>query len=74
MRKSPVLLCSQRKSRSLSKAEYYTSDGDDEDDWVLQYDLKRPDQIVIVDDTNGYQLFGDSIFTAPQEDLLECEP
>ena len=45
----------------------------DEDDWDLQYDLRRADQIVIADDTNGYQLFGDQIFTAPQEDLLESE-
>lgn len=43
----------------------------DEDEWDLQYDLLRADQIVVADDTNAYQIFGDALFTAPQEDLLE---
>ncbi|KAF9219210.1 hypothetical protein BS17DRAFT_798263 [Gyrodon lividus] len=43
----------------------------DEDGWEELHDLQKPGEIVIADDTNAYQLFGDSIFTAPQEDLLE---
>lgn len=43
----------------------------EEDDWDCQYDLLTADQIVVVDDMHAYQLFGDSIFTAPQEDILE---
>lgn len=43
----------------------------DEDEWDLQYDLLRADQIVIADDTSAYQIFGDALFSAPQEDLLE---
>jgi Protein of unknown function (DUF3684) len=43
----------------------------DEDDWDMLYDLKKAEEIIIADDTNAYQVFGDSIFTAPQEDILE---
>ena len=68
MKKAPILLGSRRKRHQT------TGSADlDEDDWDLQYDLRRADQIVIADDTNGYQLFGDQIFTAPQEDILESE-
>ena len=45
----------------------------DEDEWDVEYDLLRPDQIVIADDTSTFQVFGDSVFCAPQEDLLEGE-
>jgi hypothetical protein len=43
----------------------------DEDDWDLQDDLLPPNKVAIADDTNAYQLFGDRIFCAPQEDILE---
>ncbi|KAI5995736.1 hypothetical protein EDC04DRAFT_3147921 [Pisolithus marmoratus] len=43
----------------------------DEDGWEFQHNLLKARDIVIADDTNAYQLFGDSIFAAPQEDLLE---
>jgi hypothetical protein len=70
MKKSPILLGSQRKLQS--SGEQGTSAGDlDDDEWDLQYDLRRPDQIVIADDTNAHQFFGDSLFTAPQEDIIE---
>lgn len=73
MKKAPVLLASQRKRHpATEKGQLKLNSADpDEDDWDYQYDLRRADQIVIADDTNGYQLFGDQIFTAPQEDLLE---
>jgi Protein of unknown function (DUF3684) len=71
MRKAPILLGSQRKPRSTKGHQRSGSADFDEDDWDLQYDLRKPNQILIADDTNGYQLFGDSIFTAPQEDILE---
>jgi hypothetical protein len=76
MKKAPILLASRRKRRQVGNTgRTQPSSADfDEDEWELQYDLRRPDQIVIVaDDSNGYQLFGDQIFTAPQEDLLESE-
>lgn len=71
MKKTPILLGTQRKLTKNEKAP--VSRDLDEEEWDLQYDLKRPDQIVIADDTNAHQLFGDSLFTAPQEDILEGE-
>ena len=41
------------------------------DDLYLRDKLLRPSEVVIVDDTNVYQLFGDRIFCAPQDDILE---
>ncbi|KIK92678.1 hypothetical protein PAXRUDRAFT_829728 [Paxillus rubicundulus Ve08.2h10] len=69
MRISPVLLgvCRQKATKASSEK----SSGWDEDEWEDLHDLRKPRDIVIADDTNTYQLFGDSIFTAPQEDLLE---
>ncbi|KAJ6497900.1 hypothetical protein C8R45DRAFT_984590 [Mycena sanguinolenta] len=63
MKKSKILLGTLRKTSSSGDLD------DDEND--LQYDLKRPDQIVIADDNNALQNFGDTLFTAPQEDILE---
>lgn len=73
MKKAPILLCSQRKLQDSSAKGHKRSNSVelDEEDWVLQYDLRKPDQVVIADDTHAYQFFGDSIFCAPQEDLLE---
>ncbi|KAF5355265.1 hypothetical protein D9758_006047 [Tetrapyrgos nigripes] len=69
MKKSAVLLGSQRK---ILKNEKGTNSGDyDDEEWDLQYDLKRPDQIIVADDTHALQLFGSSLFCAPQEDMLE---
>ncbi|KAH7929282.1 hypothetical protein BV22DRAFT_1081369, partial [Leucogyrophana mollusca] len=69
LKASPVLLGIRRQRSDKSGAR--KSSEWDEDEWELQYDLRKPQDIVIADDTNGYQLFGDSIFAAPQEDLLE---
>jgi hypothetical protein len=69
MRISPVLLGVRRQK--ATKASPEKSSGWDEDEWEDLHDLRKPREIVIADDTNAYQLFGDSIFTAPQEDLLE---
>ena len=40
-------------------------------DWDIQDDFLHPNKVVIVDDINTYRLFGDRIFCAPQEDILE---
>ncbi|KAI0313421.1 hypothetical protein OF83DRAFT_1175689 [Amylostereum chailletii] len=68
MRRADVLLASRRKKRVVN--EKSNPDGEEED-WDHEDDLLRPDKVVIADDTNAYQLFGDSVFCAPQEDLLE---
>ncbi|KDQ54066.1 hypothetical protein JAAARDRAFT_409896 [Jaapia argillacea MUCL 33604] len=72
MKRSPMLLASRRvkKAKVAKKADENVADWDEED-WDYEYDLRRSDQIVVADDTNSYQQFGDSIFSAPQEDLLE---
>jgi hypothetical protein len=67
MKRSNVLLGSRR----LKKTGGQTSGEGDEDDWDFQDDLLPPNKVAIVDDTNAYQLFGDRIFCAPQEDILE---
>ena len=70
MKRSPILLAMQRKPKPGS--------GDvkdlDEDEWDVTYDLKKADQVVVVDDTAAYHGFGEALFTAPQEDILEGEP
>lgn len=67
MKRSNVLLGSRRVKRSGVKS----SNEGDEDDWDLQDDLLQPNKVAIADDTNAYQLFGDRVFCAPQEDILE---
>jgi Protein of unknown function (DUF3684) len=67
MRRANVLLGSRRVKKDSGK----TSSEGDEDDWDLQDDLLQPSKVAIADDTNAYQLFGDRIFCAPQEDILE---
>ncbi|TCD69784.1 hypothetical protein EIP91_006320 [Steccherinum ochraceum] len=69
MKRSPILLASRRMRKKDTKRS--STDMDEEDDWDFEYDLLKPDMIVIADDTNAYQQFGDSVFTAPQDDLLE---
>lgn len=68
MKRSTILLGQKRKRRSAKTA---VPDFEDEDGWDYDYDLLQPSKVIIADDTNGYQLFGDKIFTCPQEDLLE---
>ncbi|KAF8972951.1 hypothetical protein BDZ97DRAFT_1778504 [Flammula alnicola] len=67
MKKSPILLGLQRKPRKQSKP----TDDWDEDEWDIAYELKKPNEIIIADDTHAYQAFGDSLVTAPQEDIIE---
>lgn len=69
MKKAAILLGSRRKPSQA--AEKQETDDYDEEGWDLQYDLLKPEQIIIVDDTHAHQAFGDSFFTAPQEDILE---
>ncbi|KAI0747853.1 hypothetical protein C8Q80DRAFT_1168786 [Daedaleopsis nitida] len=75
MKRTAVLLGSRRMRKSRPAAIKKHPDdhpGDlEEEDWEYQWDLLTPDKIVIADETNAYQLFGDVIFSAPQEDLLE---
>lgn len=48
-------------------------DEDDNDEQgVLIHDLKRPDEIVIVDDAASQMLFSEVVFAVPHEDLIEA--
>ncbi|KAF8497460.1 hypothetical protein F5888DRAFT_1613660, partial [Russula emetica] len=67
MTRSKILLGSRRVNRGGGNALI----GADEDGWFLQDELLQPSEVVIVDDPNAYQLFGDRIFCAPQEDIIE---
>ena len=69
MKISPILLGMRRQKASKASSTSLTEW--DEEGWEDLHDLRKPSEIVIADDTNAYQLFGDSIFAAPQEDLLE---
>lgn len=69
MKKAAILLGSKRKPRN--GAEKVDFDDFDEDDWDVQYDLRKAEEIIIADDTHALQAFGGSFFTAPQEDILE---
>ena len=69
MKNSPILLGVRRQKPTKVVTE--GTQELDEDGWEFQHSLLRVRDIVIADDTNAYQLFGDTIFAAPQEDLLE---
>ncbi|GJE97590.1 hypothetical protein PsYK624_138110 [Phanerochaete sordida] len=66
MKRSSILLGMRRIRREKKHAE-----ADEEDDWDYEYDLLPATKVVVADDTNAYQLFGDTVFSCPQEDLLE---
>jgi hypothetical protein len=72
LKKAPILLGSRRKPRKAEEKQ--ETDDFDEDDWDLEYDLRKPEEIIIADDTHAHQAFGGSLFTAPQEDILEGLP
>ncbi len=67
MKGSNVVLGTRRVKKVGGKA---FAEGN-QDDWDFQDDLLQPNEVAIVDDTNAYRLFGDRIFCAPQEDILE---
>lgn len=67
MKRSNVLLGSRRLKKTGDKP---LGEGD-EDDWDYQDDLLLPNKVAVADDNNAYRLFGDRIFCAPQEDILE---
>jgi Protein of unknown function (DUF3684) len=59
--------------RRKRKEEQSTTSANAEEDWDLERDdgLFKSDTVVIADDANAHQVFGDSVYYAPQEDLLE---
>lgn len=71
MKRSAILLGARRVRKGKTGISSPTNELDEDEECDFEYDLMKPDTIVVVDDTNIYQHFGDVIFAAPQEDLLE---
>ncbi|KAJ3549086.1 hypothetical protein NM688_g5219 [Phlebia brevispora] len=72
MKRAPILLGVRRVRREKRQTKAATADPEEDEDWDYVYDLLTAEKVVIADDTNTFQLFGDVIFTCPQEDLLEA--
>ncbi|KAG6820876.1 hypothetical protein H0H93_010220 [Arthromyces matolae] len=70
MKKAAVLLGVKRKPHT--GGDNGDLDDLDEEDWETQYDLLKAEEIIIADDAQALRAFGDSFFTAPQEDMLEA--
>ena len=71
LKKAPILLGSRRVRREKRQFKGGATEIDEDEDWDYAYDLLVAEKVVVADDTNAYQLFGDVIFTCPQEDFLE---
>ncbi|KIL68939.1 hypothetical protein M378DRAFT_21839 [Amanita muscaria Koide BX008] len=70
MRRTSCLVASQRKLRKSQRREGDINEFEDSD-WEITNYFKKPNEIVIADDTQSLRVFGESLFMAPQEDLLE---
>lgn len=78
MKRSTFILASKRiaaASLKSGKKLVEIDDDDDEDDddeqGMLVHDLKKPGEVVIVDDATSHMLFATELFVAPHEDLIE---
>jgi Protein of unknown function (DUF3684) len=72
MKMLPILLGIRRQKASETLLDKISPEWDEEE-WEDLHDLRKPGKIVIADDTNAYQLFGDSIFPTSQEGLFFSE-
>ena len=68
--KAAVLIGTRRVRKQRSETATGLIDGDEED-WDQEYDLLAPNQVAIADDMATLQQFGEVVFCAPQEDILE---
>jgi hypothetical protein len=67
-----VLLCNKRVlSSSKANAASYSRDDLEDEEYVLQPDLRAAKDILIVDDNDLYNYFGSEIYVAPQDDYIE---
>jgi hypothetical protein len=67
MKESNALLGTRRVRKGGGKA---FGEGN-QDDWDFEDEILQPKMVAIVDDINAYRFFGDRIFCAPREDILE---
>ena len=68
--KAAVLIGTRRVQKQRSGTATGLIDGDEED-WDQEYDILAPNKVAIVDDMAALQQFGEVVFCAPQEDILE---
>lgn len=68
LKEKKILVGSRRIRREKSDK---ATDLSDDEAWSLEYDLLTPDEVVIADDMITFQQFGEELFCAPQEDILE---
>lgn len=63
----------KHKSHNLDQSEkLYDSDPEDnEENKIKEYQLAKPDQIIIIDNYTSYRLFKQSLISAPEEEKLE---
>ncbi|UZJ56469.1 hypothetical protein CBS101457_005789 [Exobasidium rhododendri] len=61
---------STKKLIEVTVEEEDDEDGDDEQG-MLVHDLRKPGEVVIVDDATSHMLFASVLFVAPHEDLIE---
>jgi hypothetical protein len=71
MKQLNVLLGFCRKKKPSDKV---SDDGEEDSCWESEERLLMPNEVAVADDTNAYQFFGDRIFCAPQEYILEGKP
>ena len=71
--KVAAVLIGSRRVRRQKSEKAADLVGGDEEDWDLVYELLAPNQVAIADDAIALQQFGEEVFCAPQEDILEGE-
>ncbi|EJU01784.1 hypothetical protein DACRYDRAFT_107520 [Dacryopinax primogenitus] len=69
LKKSAFLLCTRRQSSTSPKKSKFE---DEDEDVVFSYELRKAEEIVIVDDASSYATFSVHLYGAPQEDTLEA--
>ncbi|KIY74271.1 hypothetical protein CYLTODRAFT_416120 [Cylindrobasidium torrendii FP15055 ss-10] len=72
MQRARFLLAYRRKPKVRTVGEKEKLEVVDDEEMDMEYALKMAHEIVIADDLNALQIFGDKIFSAPQEDILEA--
>jgi len=70
--KDAAILVGSRRIQGKRSNQTTDPVGNDEG-WDLEYKLLAPNQVAIADDMIAFQQFGEDIFCAPQEDILEGE-
>ena len=71
LKKAEIFLASRWVKRKESDKVTDHVDGDE--DWIVEYALRLPDQVAIMNDALVYQRFDKAIFCAPEDPILEGE-